>query len=174
MKFTTTFTALAMAGASVAAPAENDKSVKEDLSIPGLPAISDLPNLPLPLPLPVIPGLPDLTPFSGSAQGTVSCDLITKICTIPCGDNLSEVCSIVGLVDSALVSVEALLGFSVICLNNNCAVFCNPLLAVTCPLVGLIGSVDQTLFSTETIILSDVDGLLGDLLSDASPISLGS
>uniref|UniRef100_A0A060T4U8 ARAD1C00770p n=1 Tax=Blastobotrys adeninivorans TaxID=409370 RepID=A0A060T4U8_BLAAD len=94
--------------------------------------------------------------------GRINCNVETKSCSVNCGPNLQNVCTVVEAWDSAWYALEALAGFTVWCNDNGCTVYCPVDGTVLCAANEAVAAFDGAWVRGENIILDGVNKLLGN------------
>uniref|UniRef100_A0A060SYT3 ARAD1A19536p n=1 Tax=Blastobotrys adeninivorans TaxID=409370 RepID=A0A060SYT3_BLAAD len=95
-------------------------------------------------------------------SGRINCDYVSKACTVNCGDNLENVCTIAEAWNSAWFGLESLIGFTVVCQDNGCKVYCPVDGTALCAANEAIAAFDGAWARGENIILDGFNGLLGN------------
>uniref|UniRef100_A0A060T6C2 ARAD1B18018p n=1 Tax=Blastobotrys adeninivorans TaxID=409370 RepID=A0A060T6C2_BLAAD len=94
--------------------------------------------------------------------GRINCDVETKDCTVNCGANLQNLCTIVDAWDSPWYALETLAGFTVWCQDNGCTVYCPVDGTALCAANEAVAAFDGAWVRGENIVLDGINKLLGN------------
>lgn len=115
-------------------------------------------------------------PFDGYAHGTLSCTPETSVCTIACGQDLQDACTLVAVFDSVFYGLEVLAGADITCTNSGCVATCPEVPSqgtALCTLEKGLATFDSVFAVGETIVISNSESILGQFgdLSNTPDVS---
>jgi hypothetical protein len=113
-------------------------------------------------PAPAVPS--GFIPFDGYASGTLLCTPESSVCTIACGEDLQDACTLVAVFDSVFYGLEVLAGADITCTNSGCVATCPEVPSqgtALCTLEKGLATFDSVFAVGESIVISNSESILG-------------
>lgn len=103
--------------------------------------------------------------FDGYASGTLTCTDESSVCTVTCGEDLQDICTLVAVFDSVFYGLEVLAGADLTCSDSGCVATCPEVPAqgsAWCTLEKGVATFDSVFAVGEMIIIGNVENILSE------------